>query len=133
MEMLKLLGSRSKVSTPPLARSSVPPLPIWPVVWSRLKGTSVSRSQTASSKGFQRFAARWSNNSPPAGKSRRGRSEEHTSELQSQSNLVCRLLLEKKKKERIKILRKPQNHQDPQKFAGLDVKCRRSAQPRERR
>src|SRR2546427_8114679 len=29
-----------------------------------------------------------------------GRSEEHTSELQSQSNLVCRLLLEKKKKER---------------------------------
>src|SRR2546430_3697041 len=27
------------------------------------------------------------------------RSEEHTSELQSQSNLVCRLLLEKKKKE----------------------------------
>src|SRR5688572_31735662 len=29
----------------------------------------------------------------------RPRSEEHTSELQSQSNLVCRLLLEKKKKE----------------------------------
>src|SRR2546430_5866362 len=28
-----------------------------------------------------------------------GRSEEHTSELQSQSNLVCRLLLEKKKRE----------------------------------
>src|SRR2546430_13596597 len=27
-----------------------------------------------------------------------GRSEEHTSELQSQSNLVCRLLLEKKKR-----------------------------------
>src|SRR2546430_11194070 len=33
-----------------------------------------------------------------AGLERRGlRSEEHTSELQSQSNLVCRLLLEKKK------------------------------------
>src|SRR5688572_32301730 len=31
---------------------------------------------------------------PPADE----RSEEHTSELQSQSNLVCRLLLEKKKK-----------------------------------
>src|SRR2546430_7971608 len=29
----------------------------------------------------------------------RPRSEEHTSELQSQSNLVCRLLLEKKKKQ----------------------------------
>src|SRR5688572_32634056 len=31
----------------------------------------------------------------------RRRSEEHTSELQSQSNLVCRLLLEKKKKKQI--------------------------------
>src|SRR5688572_32445060 len=30
-----------------------------------------------------------------------GRSEEHTSELQSQSNLVCRLLLEKKKKKQL--------------------------------
>src|SRR2546430_13446001 len=30
----------------------------------------------------------------------RRRSEEHTSELQSQSNLVCRLLLEKKKNSR---------------------------------
>src|SRR2546430_16240076 len=30
------------------------------------------------------------------------RSEEHTSELQSQSNLVCRLLLEKKKKTELK-------------------------------
>src|SRR5688572_31312251 len=37
---------------------------------------------------------------PPLGEGRSGRvlrSEEHTSELQSQSNLVCRLLLEKKK------------------------------------
>src|SRR2546430_8761273 len=37
---------------------------------------------------------------PPSARSTRtpprGRSEEHTSELQSQSNLVCRLLLEKK-------------------------------------
>src|SRR5690606_39496541 len=31
---------------------------------------------------------------------RMGRSEEHTSELQSRENLVCRLLLEKKKKAR---------------------------------
>src|SRR3989440_4825355 len=36
-----------------------------------------------------RSAARW----------RRERSEEHTSELQSRSDLVCRLLLEKKKNE----------------------------------
>src|SRR5688572_31081305 len=32
-----------------------------------------------------------------------GRSEEHTSELQSQSNLVCRLLLEKKNRHTRKI------------------------------
>src|SRR2546430_7948761 len=31
-------------------------------------------------------------------RARHSRSEEHTSELQSQSNLVCRLLLEKKKR-----------------------------------
>src|SRR2546427_11538307 len=36
------------------------------------------------------------------GPERSGRSEEHTSELQSQSNLVCRLLLEKKKKKKKK-------------------------------
>src|SRR5688572_32500402 len=34
------------------------------------------------------------------------RSEEHTSELQSQSNLVCRLLLEKKKKKKKKKQKK---------------------------
>src|SRR2546430_3106782 len=34
----------------------------------------------------------------------KARSEEHTSELQSQSNLVCRLLLEKKKKKHIKSI-----------------------------
>src|SRR5216683_3395563 len=37
---------------------------------------------------------------------RRRRSEEHTSELQSRSDLVCRLLLEKKKKKIIKLLSK---------------------------
>src|SRR5206468_11701213 len=38
---------------------------------------------------------------------RRHRSEEHTSELQSRSDLVCRLLLEKKKKKKKKkIIRK---------------------------
>src|SRR5256886_4320257 len=41
------------------------------------------------------------------------RSEEHTSELQSQSNLVCRLLLEKKKKKItrcITIIRRNERH-----------------------
>src|SRR5260370_20967331 len=42
-----------------------------------------------------------SNISPVYGhRSKRARSEEHTSELQSHLNLVCRLLLEKKKKHR---------------------------------
>src|SRR2546428_8685147 len=36
-----------------------------------------------------------------------GRSEEHTSELQSRSDLVCRLLLEKKKKKRSACLLSP--------------------------
>src|SRR5687768_17840207 len=35
---------------------------------------------------------------PPWNNGRRARSEEHTSELQSRLHLVCRLLLEKKKK-----------------------------------
>src|SRR2546427_12672999 len=39
-----------------------------------------------------------------AGSGARGRSEEHTSELQSQSNLVCRLLLEKKKETKITVV-----------------------------
>src|SRR5690606_41654983 len=34
----------------------------------------------------------------PDGSRKKNRSEEHTSELQSRENLVCRLLLEKKKK-----------------------------------
>src|SRR5205085_11915441 len=38
------------------------------------------------------------------------RSEEHTSELQSQSNLVCRLLLEKKKTHAIRIYAHSLNH-----------------------
>src|SRR2546430_9035145 len=40
------------------------------------------------------------------------RSEEHTSELQSQSNLVCRLLLEKKKKTVISSTEAHRAHHD---------------------
>src|SRR2546430_9459656 len=43
---------------------------------------------------------------------RTDRSEEHTSELQSQSNLVCRLLLEKKKKKKIKHEHSDSYHSD---------------------
>src|SRR5947209_16656268 len=42
----------------------------------------------------------------------RGRSEEHTSELQSRQYLVCRLLLEKKKKKKKKIKHKKNTNQD---------------------
>src|SRR3989449_1594776 len=42
----------------------------------------------------------------------RPRSEEHTSELQSRLHLVCRLLLEKKKKKRIHKLCRPRETQE---------------------
>src|SRR2546422_5518163 len=55
-----------------------------------------------------------------------GRSEEHTSELQSRLHLVCRLLLEKKKK--IKIVR---SHKARQRHSSLlDVPPRSSLSPR---
>src|SRR5437667_12296002 len=44
-----------------------------------------------------RWDCHWSRGRPPAS----GRSEEHTSELQSHHDLVCRLLLEKKNKNKI--------------------------------
>src|SRR2546430_4841939 len=47
------------------------------------------------------------------GGGRAGRSEEHTSELQSQSNLVCRLLLEKKKNDFSSNLLAPPCHVAP--------------------
>src|SRR5437588_10446819 len=51
-------------------------------------------SGTSQPRSMARFASR-----TPAGEERQiSRSEEHTSELQSHSDLVCRLLLEKKKK-----------------------------------
>src|SRR5437016_11906391 len=47
----------------------------------------------------------------PIGGRRGARSEEHTSELQSLTNLVCRLLLEKKKKNKNKDkIRDPNRH-----------------------
>src|SRR2546430_15662649 len=47
---------------------------------------------------------RYSHRRPEADLRRGHRSEEHTSELQSQSNLVCRLLLEKKKNHSVSLL-----------------------------
>src|SRR5688572_31120096 len=45
---------------------------------------------------LQFLVARWLGGQPWSRSGAPDRSEEHTSELQSQSNLVCRLLLEKK-------------------------------------
>src|SRR2546426_9316969 len=52
------------------------------------QGSSASAPLSSSSTG---------NHQGPRGEARAARSEEHTSELQSPCNLVCRLLLEKKK------------------------------------
>src|SRR6266481_9335422 len=62
--------------------------------WPGLRG-AVSRRSSASSP---------ASTSPPPAASPWGRSEEHTSELQSQFHLVCRLLLEKKKQKKYSIL-----------------------------
>src|SRR6478672_1581821 len=63
---------------------------------------------------------------PAAAGSRRGpRSEEHTSELQSRSDLVCRLLLEKKKELSEEASRAParRNRQVQQLDVGESVYC----------
>src|SRR2546430_5537545 len=51
------------------------------------------------------------------------RSEEHTSELQSQSNLVCRLLLEKKKKttNTHTLTTRSASERSPEQWIGVDV------------
>src|SRR5260221_4915868 len=63
--------------------------------------TTLFRSQTNGQRqdlsGLQRRSARRQVLFRPDGRRRGPRSEEHTSELQSHSDLVCRLLLEKKK------------------------------------
>src|SRR5688572_31731109 len=66
---------------------------ILPNMWRSMKLRSGTDEETAlpPAEGITRSVM------APASLDFGGRSEEHTSELQSQSNLVCRLLLEKKK------------------------------------
>src|SRR2546430_10902849 len=56
--------------------------------------TKLLKSSPRTAHGYTPFVTTRTNIAPAS----LTRSEEHTSELQSQSNLVCRLLLEKKKK-----------------------------------
>src|SRR5688572_32526611 len=55
----------------------------------------------------------------------RSRSEEHTSELQSQSNLVCRLLLEKKKHIKLCLVAQSSFGRSWEHTQPLDLDCRR--------
>src|SRR5260221_3327910 len=71
----------------------------WPRRWARIRQVSPRRSRYCTSgrasmamEEAEAFMA-----APRSHVVHRGRSEEHTSELQSHSDLVCRLLLEKKK------------------------------------
>src|SRR2546430_11978894 len=69
-------------------------LPIWAPRWRRRSGSSMRRTVCP-----RRVTA--TPTARASGLLGRTRSEEHTSELQSQSNLVCRLLLEKKNNDNI--------------------------------
>src|SRR5687768_18255651 len=75
---------------------------------SRPRKRKARKARTASSAPVKRgFFSRSVSSSPldctPGERKRRPRSEEHTSELQSRLHLVCRLLLEKKKKNKREI------------------------------
>src|SRR2546427_8506199 len=80
--------------------SAIVPLNWRPNGWGRAPNWRSSRPCNArwSRSGGRAWIARC--NARPA---KTARSEEHTSELQSQSNLVCRLLLEKKKKKGLHV------------------------------
>src|SRR5688572_31772827 len=78
-------------SAPPWRKNSIAILPCRDRVRGHVRHAAISSRQMSS----------WSTTSTPSFSAlavlAAPRSEEHTSELQSQSNLVCRLLLEKKK------------------------------------
>src|SRR2546427_8816976 len=69
--------------------------------------TPSSPSQTSPRQGSVVMSVTLTSGTPISTDSR---SEEHTSELQSQSNLVCRLLLEKKKKKKNKYTTYTHSH-----------------------
>src|SRR5712664_4840695 len=64
------------------------------------------RSREDHDRGAASLLDHWSQHGQSGQSELRARSEEHTSELQSRSDLVCRLLLEKKKKKIIVVFSK---------------------------
>src|SRR2546427_7411370 len=70
-----------------------------PTTWASAPTAAASSPSKASARGLAIMDLRCSKGAASCARPPTLRSEEHTSELQSQSNLVCRLLLEKKKKE----------------------------------
>src|ERR1022692_726938 len=92
----------SAFTPPPRRPAGQPPLP--PPRPARLPGARRGTAGHSRLPGSGRLAPAGPA-APRRGDTRRWRSEEHTSELQSPCNLVCRLLLEKKKKKRTKEIR----------------------------
>src|SRR3989442_9656762 len=88
--------------------------------------TTLFRSQQGHSLGgnLRRYLASTLERLLPAAERRReskGRSEEHTSELQSRPHLVCRLLLEKKKSRLGESLRPSAGRRGPESFWSVSV------------
>src|SRR5260370_1922412 len=75
----------------------------------RPEGTCLVNQPFPSSVATSLDEARFSG-CPPKNRSRPFRSEEHTSELQSHLNLVCRLLLEKKNDQGTHVLTAPKTY-----------------------
>src|SRR5687767_15445388 len=73
----------------PICRRRVLPSGGWLCAWTSFGAPATGRRRSTAC--------------PPRDRSRLGRSEEHTSELQSLAYLVCRLLLEKKKKNQVYV------------------------------
>src|SRR5205085_4341317 len=78
----------------------------------RARCTPTSRARTTCSSRCSTTASTGRRQSPP----KCSRSEEHTSELQSQSNLVCRLLLEKKNQKPAPASTRTNTHATPARY-----------------
>src|SRR5687767_15211929 len=75
-----------------------------------------SEEKRAISQELQKYQSALSDETALQLSSDRARSEEHTSELQSLAYLVCRLLLEKKKKTNKHIIRRKHKHDQTNKM-----------------